>query len=160
VIVRLEPFHSEYADTIASWAVSAEEAEWWCARREHPVDPAVFAQWHTDPDVRPWVLIGDAGPMGYGEVWEDPGENEAELARLIVDPRERGHGVGRVLVELLSERAQTAGYSDIWVRVVPENTPALACYESAGFTRTTADEERLFNQDQPRDYVWMRLLEA
>ena len=36
------------------------------------------------------------------------------------------------------------------------NASALACYGNAGFVRATPAEEREFNVDQPREYVWMR----
>jgi RimJ/RimL family protein N-acetyltransferase len=51
--------------------------------------------------------------------------------------------------------ANELGFRDIWVRVLPSNAAALACYEGAGFLRTTADEEACFNRGQPYDYVWL-----
>jgi [ribosomal protein S18]-alanine N-acetyltransferase len=48
------------------------------------------------------------------------------------------------------------GFRDVWMRVVPWNAPALACYEGAGFVRTTAEEEVRFNRGQPYEYVWLR----
>jgi RimJ/RimL family protein N-acetyltransferase len=55
--------------------------------------------------------------------------------------------------------AATAGpfLAEVWLRVVPWNEPALACYRAAGFVRAAAEAERLFNEGQPQEYVWMQL---
>ena len=44
----------------------------------------------------------------------------------------------------------------VWLRVVPENTVAIAAYARAGFVRASAADEEAFNRDQPRTYAWMR----
>ena len=103
------------------------------------------------------MLEVDGSAVGYGEVWEDPDEDEAELARLIVDPARRGRGVGRTLAAALLAEARRLGWSDVWLRVVPGNEPAIRAYAAAGFARATSDEERAFNVGQPVAYVWMRV---
>jgi ribosomal protein S18 acetylase RimI-like enzyme len=97
-------------------------------------------------------------PVGYGEVWEDPEEGEAELARVILAPEWRGRGFGRMLVFFLAKRAKDAGFADIWVRVVPGNSEAVATYASAGFERASDEDEASFNTGQPERYIWMRLI--
>ena len=94
--------------------------------------------------------------MAYGEIWEDPDESEAELARLIVDPSKRGRGVGRRLATALADEALRLGWSDIWLRVVPDNEPALRAYAAAGFVRATTAEEGAFNIGQRVAFVWLR----
>jgi ribosomal-protein-alanine N-acetyltransferase len=141
---------------VLGWIGSAEELEAWASRRDYPPGPDVLREWHRDPDVHPYVLLAGDRLVGYGEVWEDRGEDEAELARIVVAPSERGRGLGCALVRLLSAEAGRLGFRDIWVRVVPWNAPALACYERAGFVRTTPDEEAHFNRGQPYEYVWLR----
>jgi ribosomal protein S18 acetylase RimI-like enzyme len=69
----------------------------------------------------------------------------------------RGRGLGRTLIAMLAAEARRMGFVDIWVRVVPSNAAALACYRAAGFERTDGTEEAMFNAGQPRVYVWMRL---
>lgn len=155
--VELIAFDPGHATLVASWATSAAELDRWAARRDHPLDPAVFATWHADPDVHAWMLLDDDEPVAYGEVWNDPEEGEAELARLIVDPARRGRGIGRLLVGALATRVADAGFDEVWVRVVPDNAPAIACYSGAGFVRAAPEQEAAFNSTQPRAYVWMRL---
>jgi ribosomal protein S18 acetylase RimI-like enzyme len=143
---------------VLSWVTSEDEAEAWASVGGAARDPDLFARWHADPDVRPFLCVdADGEPCGYGEVWCDPEADEAELARILVDPAVRGRGVGRALVGLLAGEARGAGYRDIWLRVISWNEPALACYRAAGFVRASFEEEQEFNQGQPHDYVWMRM---
>jgi ribosomal protein S18 acetylase RimI-like enzyme len=154
---RLEPFDRADAATVLSWARTPEEREAWAAITEPAPDEAVFDRWHADEDVRPFAFLEGDRIVGYGEIWEDVEEDEAELARLIVDPSMRGRGIGREMVRLLSERARELGHDDVWLRVVPTNAAAISAYSAAGFVRTTPEQESRSNVGQPREYVWMRL---
>lgn len=102
------------------------------------------------------MLEADAAAVAYGEIWEDPEEDEAELARLIVDPARRGAGLGRALARALTAEARRLGWSDVWLRVHPGNEPALRAYAAAGFERATPEDEIAFNVGQPVAFVWMR----
>jgi ribosomal protein S18 acetylase RimI-like enzyme len=153
--VKLVSFEPEHASVVAGWVRTPEEAARWASLRALP-DAGAFERWHAEPGVRPFVLVEAGRPAGYGEVWEDPGEGEAELARIVVDPRARGRGVGRTLVRLLAREARRAGVAEVWLRVAPDNLPAIACYRAAGFSRADPDEEASFNERQPVGYVWMR----
>jgi ribosomal protein S18 acetylase RimI-like enzyme len=119
------------------------------------VDASVFRRWHADPDVHPYVLQDGETLVGYGELWVDEPEQEVELARIIVNPAVRGRGVGKRLVILLLQRASLSGLPDAFVRVVPENGAAIACYRGAGFSPVPESEREEFNRGQPVDYIWM-----
>jgi ribosomal protein S18 acetylase RimI-like enzyme len=153
--LRLAPFEPTHASAVVGWVSSPQEAERWASVPEVP-DAGVFERWRADVGVRLFVLLADGTPCGYGEVWEDVEEHEAELGRIVVDPGRRGLGVGRTLTKLLAREARRHGFEEIWLRVVPENAPAIACYGAAGFVRACAKEEASFNRGQPRGYVWMR----
>jgi ribosomal protein S18 acetylase RimI-like enzyme len=156
VPLTLAPFDAAWGETVLGWVGSPEEADRWASADGRALVPTLLAQWHADPDVHAYVALADERPVGYGEVWHDPAEDEAELARILVDPARRGRGIGRALTAALVERARAAGFADVWLRVVPGNEPALRTYAAAGFVRASADEESAFNQDQPVAYVWMR----
>jgi len=120
-----------------------------CFRRNQEPFPeaSLFAQWHQDPDTRPYVLHTFFILIAYGEVWIDESAGECELARLIVKPTVRGRGIGRRLAEKLAAVATTFGLDVAFIRVLPENEPASTCYRHAGFQRVSADEETQFNTD-------------
>jgi ribosomal protein S18 acetylase RimI-like enzyme len=149
-------FRESDAREVARWPTSGEDVRRWAGSDPcWPVDVSVFGRWHADPDVRPYVLCDEEEPVGYGEVWIDEPEQEVELARIIVSPDRRGRGVGQRLVRLLLERAYLARLPDAFVRVVPDNSAALACYRGAGFSPVSEPEREEFNRGQPVDYVWM-----
>jgi ribosomal protein S18 acetylase RimI-like enzyme len=152
----LREFRESDAREVVRWPTSMQEVRLWAGSDPGwPVDVSVFRRWHADPDVKPYVLCDEEEQVGYGEVWTDESEQEVELARIIVSPDYRGHGVGRHLVRLLLEQATLTGLPDAFVRAVPGNGAALACYRGAGFSLVSTPEREEFNRGQPVDYVWM-----
>jgi RimJ/RimL family protein N-acetyltransferase len=149
-------FRDVHAREISRWATSLEEVRRWAGSDTGwPVDVSVYQLWHADPDVKPYVLCDGDALVGYGEVWIDESEHEVELGRIIVEPASRGRGVGRQFVRLLLERASLSGFPDAFVRVVPDNHVAIACYRSAGFSLVPESMREQYNRGQPVDYVWM-----
>ena len=114
----LRRFQEPDAREVARWPTSIEEVRLWAGiAGGWPVGVSVFRRWHAEPDVNPYVL-GDGDRLtGYGELWIDGAEQEVELARIIVNPAERGRGVGRRLVSFLLEQASFTGLPDAFVRV-------------------------------------------
>ena len=157
---RIEPFAEEHAQTILTWVESPEDREAWASRADLELTATLFRDWHSDPDVHPYVLTENGRLCAYGEVWTDDAAAEAELAHLVVAPEARGRGIGRRLVALLSRRARELGFEEIWVRVLSTNEAALATYAAAGFVRAAPEQEAGFNAGQPHSYVWMRLAEG
>ncbi|MEW1927643.1 GNAT family N-acetyltransferase [Streptomyces sp. NPDC088360] len=154
--MELRPFAVADAGTVASWPASGGEVALWCGLRAFPVDARVVADWQLDADVRGHVLVEGEALLGYGEVWRDEDEGEAELARIIVAPGARGRGVGRRLVRGLAQQALRAGHPEIFLRVHPENAPALRCYRGAGFLPVEPALAAEWNAPQPVSYVWLR----
>jgi [ribosomal protein S18]-alanine N-acetyltransferase len=149
-------FTTRYADMIAAWPATARETrEWAGAHAPWPPSAGTLLRWHEDDDVHPYLLFDQDEVVAYGELWTD--EDEVELARLIARPDRRGQGIGRLLVGLLCGRARGLGFPVAFVRVVPGNTPALACYLAAGFAAVTPEERDAFNEGQPAGYIWLRL---
>jgi len=152
----LREFRESDAPEVVRWAISDEEVRRWAGGAGGwPLDVSVFRRWHADPDVKPYVMCDGEALIGYGEVWDDEAEQEVELARIIVKPAIRGSGVGKRLVRLLLERASLSGFPEAFVRVVPENGAALACYRGAGFSTVSESEREEYNRGQPIDYIWM-----
>ena len=150
-------FGDAHATEISRWATSVEEVRRWSGSgARFPVDVSVFRRWHADPDVNPYVLCDGAALIGYGEVWIDETEHEVELGRIIVRPASRSRGVGKRFVTLLLERAALSGFPDAFVRVVPDNHVAIACYQCAGFSLVPESVREQYNRGQPVEYVWMR----
>ncbi|MQA09644.1 MAG: ribosomal-protein-alanine N-acetyltransferase [Pseudonocardiaceae bacterium] len=75
-------------------------------------------------------LIGYAGLAVLGR----PGDFEAEVHTIGVDPSWHGHGVGKMLLRALLERADSVG-ATVFLDVRTDNDAAIGLYEAHGFTR-------------------------
>lgn len=80
----------------------------------------------------------------------------AELARIILAPDVRGKGLGPVFVRALLGPALDSGYSDVFLRVRPDNVPAIRTYERVGFLRVADELAAEWNKAQPIAYTWMQ----
>ncbi len=145
-------FEAAHAAVVAGWPSSAEESLRWCSRAE--VTPDVVAGWAAAPDVVAYVAVDNGEPVAYGELWLDDEEAEAELARLIVAPAYRGRGLGRELVTRLTAAALDH-HPAVFMRVHPDNAPALRCYAAAGYVPVPAEQAARWNEGQPVPYVWL-----
>jgi ribosomal protein S18 acetylase RimI-like enzyme len=155
--VELSDFSDDCAREIAGWPIDADEARLWagdCAAV--PFEPDQFRRWHADPDVHPFVGLCQGGLVAYGELWIDRIEREIELARIIVDPAQRGQGVGRSFVNALAKRAAGFKLRQLTLRVFSDNLRAIACYRAAGFVTVSQEEQNRWNQNQPTAYLWLR----
>lgn len=157
----LVPFEPARAAEVASWAVGDEVVRAWCAVEGDAVPADVVAGWSQADDVEAYLFAeAEGGPwVAYGELWLDDEEGEVELARLLVAPERRGQGIGRRLVRELVGQARRAhpGLPEVFLRVRPENSPAIRAYAAAGFVDVPADEQATWNQGQRFAYHWMVL---
>jgi ribosomal protein S18 acetylase RimI-like enzyme len=150
--VRLRPFEPADAAVVAGWA-AATDVRQWCSRTT--VSTSDVAGWVGQPDVEAYGLLDGGALVAYGELWLDDEESEVELARLVVAPARRGTGIGRRLVAGLVERAR-AHHPEVFMRVHPDNAPALRSYAGAGFVPVPAARAAEWNRGQPTEYVWLR----
>jgi GNAT superfamily N-acetyltransferase len=117
--------------------------------------PAVFGRYLTDIlDVESRagsgeVLVAEHGGWVVGTVTYYPDAADegfgwpagwAGLRALGVEPRARGLGIGRALLEACLERALAAGAPVICLHTAEFMTAAVAIYEAAGFRRDPADD--------------------
>jgi GNAT superfamily N-acetyltransferase len=95
----------------------------------------------------------DSPPSGVAQlrfrhgIWRAGGDCLVE--DVFVDASARGHGVGRALLEMATERALERGCRRMELDVNEENPAAIALYTSFGFTA-----------GQPRDLYMRRHLDA
>lgn len=102
------------------------------------------------------VLVGGSGPHGLAvlrfrlAIWSEA--LECYLAELYVVPDQRGHGLGRALMEaaMTEARQQGADYMDLGTS--EDDVAARGLYESLGFSRTEG------RPDGPINYYYEREL--
>jgi ribosomal protein S18 acetylase RimI-like enzyme len=141
VALRLRPFPADLAGVVSGWATSGQDVLMWCGAAVAPVPTSRIRAWAGEDGTEPFGLFRGQRLVAYGELWVDDEEGEVELARLIVDPAERGRGVGR----------------RVFLRVHPANVAALRCYAAAGFEPVEPHEAAAWNVGQLIGYVWLRL---
>jgi ribosomal protein S18 acetylase RimI-like enzyme len=155
--VELRGFEDGYGSSVAGWATDGTEVGLLSGRAVYPFPEELLASWRkVDPDIHSYLLFDGERPVGYGEVWLDAEEDEVELARIIVDPEVRGRGIGGELVRALLGPALAAGYSEVFLRVRPENVAAIRTYLRCGFVDVPAALMEEWNVGQPVPYRWMR----
>lgn len=81
----------------------------------------------SDGQVVGMTSVGEAGSTGAGSV-----------TSFWVHPEARGKGVGDALLLATVESAKDAGFAELFLWVVENNTPAQRLYERHGFKRTGA----------------------
>jgi hypothetical protein len=146
VTLRVRPFPAGLAVLVSSWAGTAGEVLMWCGLAAAPVPAGQIEAWADEDGVQPFGLYRDEQLVGYGELWVDDDEAEVELARLIVDPRERGQGLGRhLVVELV---AGPPVHPLVFLRVHPANPPRSAATPRQASSRN-AGAGREWNTGQP-----------
>lgn len=150
--MQLRPYAPADASVVAGWADDTD-TRLWCGRDE--VTAETVEEWVAEPDTIAYGLEVDGELVGYGELWPEDDEPEVEIARLVVAPAHRGHGVGQALVTELV-RAGRAHRDDVVLRVHPDNTRALRSYEGVGFVPLDPAEAAEWNKSQPLDYLWLR----
>lgn len=96
------------------------------------------------------VLLGGRGPDGFvllrvrPAIWSP--SLECSLAELYVVPNQRGHGLGRRLVEAAIAEAQRQGADHIELATGDRNHAARGLYESLGFTNCGGGSINYFYQ--------------
>jgi len=117
----LEPADA-YAHRLRDAAARAVEAELWVA-----VEPGTGR------------LLGSVTFCPRGSAYRElAGEHDGEFRMLAVDPRARGLGVGRALVERCLERSRELGDSSVVICSLPAMRAAHRLYSSLGFDREPA----------------------
>jgi ribosomal protein S18 acetylase RimI-like enzyme len=152
--LQLRSFPAELAGVVAGWATTEEEVLLWCGSRTAPLTPEQISAWASEDGVQPFGLYRDNGLVAYGELWVDDEEAEVELARLIVDPSQRGQGLGQYLVTELALLGRSR-HPQVFLRVHSGNVAALRCYAAAGFEPVGSDQAAAWNIGQPFEYVWL-----
>lgn len=78
-----------------------------------------------------FVCVGDGRVLGYGGMMIAP--DEGQITNVAVDPNARRQGLGRMIVDALTEEARTRGLEQISLEVRVSNQAAITLYERTGF---------------------------
>jgi len=136
-IELIEPLWSalreHHASVSPDLGVPRSREDSWQRRR------AQYERWLSEPEA--FVLVAElAGrPVGYAMVHLRAGsptwpssERAGEVETLSVDPRERGHGIGTLLLREVENELAGLGVGELSLHVISANDKAMAFYERHG----------------------------
>ena len=87
------------------------------------------------------ILIAELDGQVVGTVALVPmTEERFELCKMAVDEGARGQGIGKSLMNAAEAVARNRGAQSIWLETNTVLGPALALYESAGYTAATGED--------------------
>ena len=115
--------------------------------KEDVTDPEVVVRWSRPGDART-IALEDGEVVGYAAVVPLHGwSSHVGEVRIVVDPDQRGHGLGRALARRAVLDALDLGLAKLVVEVIADQEPTIAMFRSLGF-----DPEALL-EDHVRDQV-------
>ncbi len=120
------------------WRVYPDD--WPPTGADHPMDPDRFEAilgdlptLHRRPDGA--MFIGSVDGRDAGCVMYHPaGDGAAEFKRMFVSERDRGHGLGRRMIDAMVEQMRADGYRKAVFSSATFLVHARALYESVGFS--------------------------
>ena len=107
---------------------------------------ADFARQHDPQRERCWIAEMDGENAGSAFVVKKS-ETEARLRLLLIEPKARGLGLGKRLVDECIEFARQAGYRKLVLWTDSVLTAARHIYEKAGFRLVESEPNRTFGHD-------------
>ena len=158
--MRLRPFMaSKDFNIIKNWISDERTHAMWCANLiAYPIKKENFESVMTEAATRfgdsPYVATTDDGKVvGFFCYSVNLNSNEGMLKFVMVDPEQRGKGLGKEMLQLAVEYAFNISKTDaVHLNVFPENTRAKKCYESVGFVERQTE----LNAFRFKDESWGR----
>ena len=115
-------------------------------------EPTWWAELAGRPRREYLVLTDSDGVLGYAGL--DHGGDVADVMTIAVAPRAQGHGLGRLLLDELEQRASIRGAADVILEVRADNLAALGLYERSGYA--VLSTRRRYYQPGDVDAIVMR----
>jgi DNA-binding MarR family transcriptional regulator/N-acetylglutamate synthase-like GNAT family acetyltransferase len=106
---------------------------------------------------RCWIAEMNGENVGCVMLVKDEAPGTARIRLLLVDPKARGLGLGRRLVDECVKFARKAGYKKVTLWTHSVLTAARHCYEKAGFTLTSSEPKHSWGKDVVAEYWDLQL---
>lgn len=135
-ISNLIPFKDEMTPQLCRWIKNEKELVCWSGSTFYGKSFSARAlQIHLQNiNILPFTTFDNNGALlTYGEIVKKD-HNRLSLCRIIVNPCNRGMGIGKLFCHLLLKKCESFGvYKNVRLNVLKKNKPAIRCYLSLGF---------------------------
>lgn len=166
--MRLRPFmYCCDFDEIKDWISDERTHAMWCANLiNYPIEKENFENVMLEAATKfgdsPYVATTDDGKVvGFFCYSVNLSTNEGMFKFIMVNPSQRGKGLGKAMLQLAVEYAFNITKVDtVQLNVFPENTSAQKCYESVGFVPRRTDVDALRFKDELWDRCNMVIKKA
>lgn len=147
-MLRLRPYKACDAAAIVSWSEDEAAFRRWSADR-FPAYPITAEDLNRHYDAMAesdsffeFTAFDESGPLGHLIMrFTNKEKTILRFGFVIVDPRKRGQGYGREMLNLAIRYAfDFLKAEKITLGVFENNLPAYRCYRAAGFRETTCSE--------------------
>jgi GNAT superfamily N-acetyltransferase len=108
---------------------------------------ADFLESHDTARERGWIARAGGARLGSIFCVQGPEPDTAKLRLFLLEPRARGIGLGRLLLETCTGFARRAGYRRMTLWTHESHRAACALYAKAGFACTRSEPVRSFGVD-------------
>lgn len=142
-------------DEIKNWISDERTHAMWCANLiKYPIEKENFENVMLEAAAKfgdsPYVATTDDGKViGFFCYSVNLSTNEGMLKFVVVNPSQRGQGLGKAMLQLAIEYAFNITKVDaVHLNVFPENARAKKCYESVGFVTRKTDIDAFIFKDE------------
>ena len=131
--MKLIPADEDHVLTMLDWFPSALAAHQWAGPKfRFPFSKKSFLEDLKLSDIRSYQLMDGSKLVAFGQCYNRL--NRCHLGRLAVAPDRRNQGVGKQLIEKLSEEGKKQlNLSSTSLFVLSDNLAAVALYQHSGF---------------------------
>ncbi|WP_433135800.1 GNAT family N-acetyltransferase [Actinomadura nitritigenes] len=148
-MIGMRDFDEADAPALVSWVDGPAALVMWSGPTGFtwPLDRAQLARYaaKAGPGLRIWTFIDEEHPaeaVAHASLTVDPQGRTARLGRVLVDPAQRGRGIGAALVGAVQRVAfDDMGVHRLGLGVFAHNSTAVALYERLGFVREGLSRE-------------------
>ncbi|QUJ66390.1 GNAT family N-acetyltransferase [Photobacterium sp. GJ3] len=155
---QLEPFTEKDHALLIDWVMDEEfNLLWGGPLYQFPLTTEQISNHVSRPEIHPFLFTVAGQVKGYVELC-DKQQNQCRLCRvLIASESERGHGYGKIMIELAIDVAKTKlAAEEISLAVFEHNFRAISCYRALGFEIYQADQASRVFQGQPWTLLQMK----
>lgn len=151
-MLRLRPYKACDAKTIVTWVGDEVSFRKWCADRydHYPISAEDMNEHYNavayDDNFYQFTAFDESGIVGHLIMrFTDEEKKILRFGFVIVDPKKRGQGYGKKMLELAIKYAfEILKTEKITLAAFDNNPEAIRCYKAVGFKEIIPEEERPF----------------